>query len=108
MKQDSRFRVGQLVGHKRYGYRGVVASWDSKCRADDAWYFGNRTRPDRVQPWYHVLVHGGVHTTYVAESNLEPYAGGEQIVHPLTKDLFATFSNGEYQQREGVAFNSQW
>ena len=26
-------------------------------------------------PWYHVLVHGADHTTYVAERNLEPFEG---------------------------------
>lgn len=108
MSNHPRFRVGQLVAHRRYGYRGVVAGLDDRCRADDAWYQGNATQPDRGQPWYHVLVHGASHTTYVAESNLAAYTGGEQVVHPLTKELFASFSGGRYQPREDVMFESQW
>lgn len=102
MPKSPKFSVGQLVAHLRYGYRGVVAGWDPTCTADDGWYFGNRTQPSREQPWYHVLVHGGQHSTYVAEDNLEPYDGGEQVLHPLTRELFASFSGGCYQPREGV------
>ncbi len=51
------FQPGDLVHHKRYGYRGVVVAVDPNCRADDAWYQANQTQPDRDQPWYHVFVH---------------------------------------------------
>jgi heat shock protein HspQ len=108
VQRKERFFVGQLVSHRRYGYRGVIAGRDPRCRADESWYFSNRTQPERNQPWYHVLVHGGMHTTYVAEENLEPYTGGEQVVHPLTRDLFASFSAGHYQPHEGVEFPAPW
>ena len=108
MRAEGRFFPGQLVRHKRYGYRGVVGGRDSSCHADDGWYWGNRTQPDRDQPWYHILVHGGAHTTYVAEENLDPYDGAEQVMHPLTKELFASFGSGRYQPREGIAFPAQW
>ena len=99
-----KFAIGQLVTHRRYHYRGAVAGFDRECHAADNWYWGNRTQPDRDQPWYHVLVHGADHTTYVAEENLEPYEGGEQVLHPLTNEVFATFSRGRYQPRDGVRF----
>lgn len=50
------FEPGQLVRHRRYGYRGVVVDRDEFCEADDEWYSKNQTQPDRDQPWYHVLV----------------------------------------------------
>jgi len=108
MRTESRFSVGQLVAHRRYGYRGVIAGWDPECRADETWYWTNRTQPDRDQPWYHVLVHGGHHTTYVAEENLEPYEGGEQVVHPLVKRLFESFGKGRYEPREDTDFPAPW
>ena len=104
MDSDSRFEVGDLVHHKRYEYRGVVAGRDEECRAPDEWYYRNLTQPARHQAWYHVLVHGGHLTTYVAEENLEPDEGGEQVVHPLTKTLFEYFQNGRYQPRSDVSF----
>ena len=104
MSAKPSFSVGDLVFHRRYAYRGVVAGRDAECHADDEWYLRNATQPDRTQPWYHVLVHGAIHTTYVAQENLEPYTGGEQVVHPLTKEIFASFSGGRYQMREGAHF----
>jgi heat shock protein HspQ len=107
VSKDPQFSAGDLITHRRYGYRGVVAAGDPECKADDDWYFRNRTQPVREQPWYHVLVHGGRHTTYVAEENLTRYEGGEQVSHPLVKEIFSSFSGGRYHLREGVHFHSE-
>ena len=93
---DPRYRVGQRVRHRRYGYRGVIVELDLSCQADEAWYQNNRTQPDRDQPWYHVLVHGGAHATYAAESSLEPDPGEEVVRHPLLERFFERFENGAY------------
>ena len=99
-----RFSIGELVCHRTYGYRGVVVGSDPRCLADDDWYQHNRTQPDRGQPWYHVLVHGGDHSTYAAEGNLRPDAGKEQVVHPLTRVFFEHFASGSYLARTDVTF----
>ena len=99
-----KFTPGDLVRHVRYQYRGVVVAHDPKCMADENWYRSNKTQPDRDQPWYHVLVHGGQHSTYVAEENLQPDEGREQVVHPLTNHFFQSFAQGRYQPRDNVTF----
>lgn len=96
MSEGFNFEIGQLVHHRRYGYRGVVFDRDAECRADEEWYFKNQTQPPRDQPWYHVLVHGATHSTYVAESNLEPDATHERIDHPMIEDVFQSFIEGQY------------
>ena len=79
---NPKFRIGQIIHHKKYNYRGLVVSVDSHCRASEEWYQNNRTQPDRDQPWYHVLVHQKDHATYVAEDNLELDSSGlEEIEH---------------------------
>lgn len=82
------FAAGELVRHRRYGYRGVIVSVDARCMATSDWYDGNRTQPDQNQPWYHVLVDGSGQTTYVAESNLTPDPSGDPVDHPLLKQFF--------------------
>ena len=82
------FAPGDVVHHRRYNYRGVVADLDLTCQADTNWYQTNRTQPDRNQPWYHVLVHNAVHTTYVAKSNLKPDPLGPPIEHPTLNHFF--------------------
>ena len=61
----------------------MVVERDLSCRASDEWYEGNKTQPDREQPWYHLLVHRAMHTTYAAHSNLEVDPSGEEVLHPL-------------------------
>ncbi len=95
---NTKFKVGDVVEHLRYGYRGVVFGYDAFCQADDTWYKNNRTQPSRDQPWYHVLVDGG-NETYVAEENLELDVSGDKIEHPLVDKVFPTFYSGRYYRQ---------
>jgi heat shock protein HspQ len=95
------FSPGQLIHHKLFDYRGVIVDVDATCQATDEWYERvARTRPPRDQPWYHVLVHGSTHTTYVAQRNLEPDESGEPIAHPLLEQFFGVFREGRYEKGE--------
>lgn len=95
-----RFEPGQLVRHRRYGYRGVVAARDEFCQASEAWYQNNQTQPDRNQPWYHVLVDGSNHTTYAAATSLQEDTTGLPVDHPLVPLLFSDFVEGRYVRNE--------
>eukprot|EP00898_Chlorokybus_atmophyticus_P000875 jgi/Chlat1/1789/Chrsp134S02097 len=92
-----KFRVGDVVRHKRYGYKGVIYGHDNTCTASETWV--NMMHVDalphgRDQPFYHVLVdlhdRPAVVNTYVAQENLEDYrvTGSTLIEHPLIKELF--------------------
>ena len=66
-----KFFIGQQIEHKRFNYRGLIYDVDSEFKGTDEWYQKMATSlPPRNEPWYHVLVHGADHTTYVAEQNL--------------------------------------
>jgi len=97
---EPRFGAGDLVRHVRYGYRGVVVAFDERCQASEAWYKKNQTQPVREQPWYHVLVDGSNHTTYAAQTSLEPDASKEQIEHPLVPLFFEAFHDGRYERND--------
>lgn len=94
---NHQFCVGEIVHHKRYDYRGVIAAWDPCCRASEEWHAKNMTQPNKEQPWYHILVDGGS-TTYVAEENLEMSCDRHAIKHPLVCDCFVSFYEGRYYQ----------
>lgn len=94
---QARFRVGQLVNHKLFGYRGVVVDVDATFQGDDEWYEAvARTRPPKDRPWYRVLVHDAEHMTYVAERNLEPDISGEPVRHPALSEVLGDFRDGRY------------
>lgn len=93
---DPIFEIGQLVHHKRYGYRGVIVEFDATCEADAAWYWSNQSQPDLEQPWYFVLVHESQQVTYAAQSSLEPDNSELPIDHPLVSEFFLEFWEGRY------------
>ena len=90
------FQPGELVRHRRYGYRGLVVDRDPNCKATESWYETNRTQPKRDQPWYHVLVHESDAVTYAAQTSLLPDESEEEIHHALVPHFFAGFERGRY------------
>ena len=91
-----KFERGQLVCHKRYGYRGVIVDCDLTCTADETWYQSNKTQPGKSQPWYHVLVDATAQNTYAAEENLQADPSGQPVGHPLVGRFFGEFVDGRY------------
>lgn len=94
------FSIGQVVNHRLCGYRGLVYDvdpfYDYAHRGEAADFPAS---PPKDSPWYHVLVDGADHVTYVAERNL--VASREdcsQIDHPLTPEFFSR-AGGGYQPR---------
>ena len=99
----ARFAVGDLVHHRLFDYRGVVVDVDATFQSTDEWYDRvARSRPPKDEPWYHVLVHDAVHSTYVAERNLEPDASMSPVMHPMLERIFSRFENGRYLRDERV------
>ena len=94
------FSVGDVVHHRRFDYRGVIVDVDPVFSGTEEWYEAvARSRPPKDRPWYHVLVHGADHQTYVAERHLELDTSGAQIEHPALGRFFDTFREGRYARR---------
>jgi len=103
MVEEAHFKVGQVIRHRLFDYRGVIVDVDPKFSGTDTWYRRQaRTRPPRNAPWYHVLVDGSDDMTYVAERNLEADISGVPVVHPLVTDLFDGMEGGAYHRRAAV------
>ncbi len=100
IRPNAKFAIGQLVRHRRYGYRGLIVGMDDHCRAQENWYKSNRTQPERNQPWYHVLVHENPTVTYAAETSLLPDETLEPINHPLVDLYFAEFNGESYERND--------
>jgi len=98
-----KYSVGDLVHHRLFDYRGVIVDVDSNFQATEEWYETvAKSRPPKDRPWYHVLVHGSVHSTYVAEQNLEPDDSADPIKHPMLEHFFSKFDNGKYVRCDPV------
>lgn len=92
-----KFSIGELVHHRLFDYRGVIVDVDQSFQGTEEWYETvAKSRPPKDRPWYHVLVHGSNHATYVAERNLEPDSLLEPIEHPMVEHFFSQFKDGHY------------
>ena len=93
----AKFDIGQLILHKLFDYRGVIADVDPVFQGTNDWYEQMaKSRPPKDRPWYHVLVHDAGHQTYVAEQNLESDPSADPINHPFVSTVFAEFRRGSY------------
>jgi len=101
--ERAKFSICQLVHHRLFDCRGVVADVDAGFQGSDEWY-GQvaTTKPPRDRPWHRVLVHGQPTETYVAERNLEADESRRPVSHPLVDVLFSDFRDGKYQRRGGA------
>ncbi len=97
---DARFHIGQLVHHLKYDYRGVIFDVDPRFMGTEDWYdLVAVSRPPKDRPWYHVLVHGAEHSTYVAERHLEADNSLSPVEHPMVEEHFEAFEGGVYRPR---------
>ena len=97
----AKFSVGEIIHHRRFDYRGVIADVDPVFQGTEEWYeTGATSNPPKDAPWYHVLVHGGEHMTYVVERNLENDDDGGLIVHPLLSHFFGDHRDGRYRAKQ--------
>ena len=93
----AKFAIGDLIHHRLFEYRGVIVDVDPQFQSTDEWYEAvAKSRPPKDRPWYHVLVHDAMHTTYVAEKNLEHAESTAPINHPMLRGFFSRFENGRY------------
>lgn len=97
-------RVGQVVRHSRWGYRGVIIGWDETARAPERWIEEmHKGSPEwKGQPNFAILVdtrdRPAPQITYVPQDNLEVMKH-TKILHPSTEDYFENFDGSQYLPR---------
>ena len=93
----AKFKLGQIIRHRLFNYRGAIFDVDPNYCGTDEWYnFMARSRPPKDRPWYHVLVDNSQNITYVAEQNLSEEIDPTPIRHPALNEKFQEFSSGIY------------
>jgi heat shock protein HspQ len=97
----AKFRLGQVVRHRVFAFRGVVFDVDAEfTSAEGGWLaMPEGARPDRDQPFYHLFADSGesCYTAYVSEQNLVPDDSGEPVEHPAASVMFDSFDGAAYR-----------
>ena len=93
------YKIGQLINHKLFDYRGVILRVDDCFKSTDTWYnYVAKSKPPKDKPWYTILVHNSMHTTYVAERNLGIDDSNDEVIHPMVPIYFTILHNGIYSK----------
>jgi heat shock protein HspQ len=100
----AKFRIGQVVRHRIYPFRGVIFDVDPEFSNTEEWYeaIPEHVRPRKDQPFYHLLAENeeSYYVAYVSEQNLLADTSGEPIEHPQVQELFGELQDGLYAGRD--------
>jgi heat shock protein HspQ len=106
LQTKARFAIGDVVRHKIYDFRGVIFDIDPVFANSEEWYqaIPADARPEREQPYYHLLAENGEssYVAYVSQQNLLADGAGGPVDHPSLQQLFEDFNGERYQLRRGL------
>jgi heat shock protein HspQ len=96
----AKFRVGDIVKHRYYPFRGIIFDIDPVFNSTEDWWqsIPQEIRPAKSQPYYHLLAENAKteYVAYVSEQNLLPDTSGAPLRHPQVKELFVE-RNGTFE-----------
>lgn len=100
---EARFRIGQVVRHRLFPFRGVIFDVDPVFANTEEWYqaIPKDVRPRKDQPFYHLYAENAesVYVAYVSEQNLLPDESGTPVRHPQVAEQFGALVGNCYEQR---------
>lgn len=100
LRTQAKYRLGQIVRHRKHPFRGVVFDVDAVFANTEEWYdaIPEDSRPAKDQPFYHLLAENeqSYYVAYVSEQNLLPDMTGEPVDHPDIPEMFGDFEDGCY------------
>ena len=106
MIRTAKFKIGQVVRHRIFPFRGVIFDIDPEFDNTDEWYesIPEDVRPVKEQPFYHLFAENAEseYVAYVSEQNLLEDNSGEPVSHPQVDEIFKLDENGEYVSRAPI------
>src|SRR5919106_6146790 len=101
--REAKFKIGQVVKHRLFPFRGVVFDIDPEFDNTEEWYqsIPEEVRPRKDQPFYHLLAENAEteYVAYVSEQNLQLDTSGQPVRHPQVREIFETDEQGGYRPR---------
>jgi heat shock protein HspQ len=102
----AKYKIGQVVRHRIFPFRGVVFDIDPEFANTEEWYeaIPADVRPPKDQPFYHLFAENAEseYIAYVSEQNLLPDDSDEPIRHPQVAEEFERDDRGAYRPRNAV------
>ena len=104
--RSAKFKIGQVVRHRVFPFRGVIFDIDPEFNNTEEWYqsIPIEVRPHKDQPFYHLFAENAEseYIAYVSEQNLLPDTSGEPVRHPQVAETFERDDRGSYRPRNSL------
>jgi heat shock protein HspQ len=106
---SAKFRIGQVVKHRLFPFRGVIFDVDPVFANTEEWWLSipEEIRPTKDQPFYHLLAENDdtEYVAYVSEQNLLADEIRGPVRHPQVREFFEAFDSKKrlYKTRSGRA-----
>lgn len=104
---QAKFKIGQVVKHRMFPFRGVIFDVDPQFANTDDWYnaIPEEVRPSKDQPYYHLFAENDQthYVAYVSEGNLLPDENDAPVDHPDISSVFEISDAGHYVMRSDIA-----
>ena len=88
----AKFRIGQVVKHRLFPFRGVIFDVDPVFANTEEWWqsIPEDVRPRKDQPFYHLFAENDdtEYVAYVSEQNLLDDTEGNPVRHPQVRHHF--------------------
>lgn len=105
--RTAKYRIGQVVRHRVYPFRGVIFDVDPQFDNTEEWYqsIPEEIRPRKDQPFYHLFAENAEteYIAYVSEQNLLEDDNPEPVRHPQVDEVFVRRPDGSYAAKTGLA-----
>ena len=102
----AKFKIGQVVKHRVFPFRGVVFDIDPEFSNTEEWWLSipADVRPRKDQPFYHLFAENAEteYVAYVSEQNLLPDTSGKPLRHPQVAEVFEQGEDGDYKRRHSA------
>ena len=102
----ARFKLGEVVKHRVFSFRGGIFDIDPVFNNTDEWWqsIPENVRPSKDQPFYHLFAENGEteYIAYVSEQNLLPDTSGKPVRHPQVPEVFERDDTGGYKPRNAM------
>lgn len=103
--RSAKYRIGQVVKHRIFPFRGVIYDIDPVFSHTEEWWqaIPEEIRPRKDQPYYHLFAENEkvYYEAYVSEQNLLPDASGAPVGHPAIGQAFGAFKGDHYEASSG-------
>ena len=104
--RKAKYKIGQIVRHRLFPFRGVVFDIDPVFNNTEEWWLAipEEIRPHKDQPFYHLFAENAEteYIAYVSEQNLLPDTSAEPIRHPQVAEVFEKDAEGAYRPRNSL------